>query len=46
MEVVGAGIASLAFWGFMAAAVIVGVWDKAKKREAQHETRRLFSEGN
>ena len=40
MEMVGAGIASLAFWGFMAAAVIVGTWDDAKKREAQHETLR------
>jgi hypothetical protein len=46
MEMVGAGIASLAFWGFMAAAVIVGVWDKAKKREAQHETlRRMIAAG-
>ena len=47
MEMVGAGIASLAFWGFMAAAVIVGVWDKTKKREAQHETlRRMIASGN
>ena len=45
MEMVGAGIASLAFWGFMAAAVIVGVWDGAKKREAQHETLRRMIEG-
>ena len=47
MEMVGAGIASLAFWAFMAAAVVVGVWDKAKKREAQHETlRRMIASGN
>lgn len=47
MEMVGAGIASLAFWGFMAAAVIVGVWDKAKKRETQHETlRRMIASGS
>jgi hypothetical protein len=46
MEMVGAGIASLAFWGFLAAAVIVGTWDGAKKREAQHETlRRMIESG-
>jgi hypothetical protein len=46
MEMVGAGVASLAFWGFMAAAVIVGTWDKAKKRETQHETlRRMIASG-
>jgi hypothetical protein len=46
MEMVGAGIASLAFWGFMAAAVIVGVWEKTKKRDAQHETLRRMLESN
>lgn len=47
MDMIGAGIASLAFWGFMAAAVIVGTWDKTKKREAQHETlRRMIASGN
>ena len=45
MEMVGAGIASLAFWGFMAAAVIAGVWDAARKRDAQHETLRRMIEG-
>ena len=45
MEMIGAGIASLAFWGFLAAAVIAGTWDRAKKREAQHETLRRMIEG-
>ena len=45
MEMIGAGIASLAFWAFMAAAVIAGVWDGAKKRDAQHETLRRMIEG-
>ena len=45
MEMIGAGIASFAFWGFMAAAVIAGVWDGAKKRDAQHETLRRMIEG-
>jgi len=46
METIGAGIAALAFWGFIAAFVVAGVWDGAKKREAQHETlRRMIESG-
>lgn len=46
METIGAGIAALAFWGFIAAVVVAGVWDGAKKREAQHETlRRMIESG-
>ncbi len=45
METIGAGIASLAFWGFVAALVVAGVWDGAKKRDAQHETLRRMIEG-
>jgi hypothetical protein len=42
----GAGLASLAFWGFVAAIIVAGVWDGAKKREAQHETlRRMIESG-
>ena len=45
MEMVGAGIASFAFWAFIAAVVVAGVWDRAKKRDAQHETLRRMIEG-
>ena len=42
----GAGLASLAFWGFLAAVVIAGVWDSIRKRDAQHETvRRMIESG-
>ena len=45
-EGLGAGIAALAFWGFIAAMVVGGIWDGAKKREAQHETlRRMIESG-
>ena len=43
---IGAGLATLAFWGFVATAVVAGVWDGIKKREAKHETvRRLVENG-
>lgn len=46
MEGVGGGLAALAFWGFIAAVVLAGVWDNAKKRQVQHETlRRLIESG-
>lgn len=42
----GAGLASLAFWGFVATAVVAGVWENIRKRDAQHETvRRLLESG-
>jgi hypothetical protein len=42
----GAGLASLAFWGFIAAVVVAGIWYDIRKREAQQETiRRLFESG-
>lgn len=42
----GAGLATLAFWGFVATAVVAGVWDNIRKREAKHETmRRLLESG-
>ena len=45
-EGLGAGLAALAFWGFIAAMVVGGIWDAAKKREAQHETlRRMIESG-
>jgi hypothetical protein len=42
----GAGLAALAFWGFIAAVVVSGVWFDIRKREAQHETvRRIIESG-
>ena len=42
----GAGLASLAFWGFLGTAVIAGVWESIRKRDAQHETvRRMIESG-
>lgn len=42
----GAGLASLAFWGFLATAVIAGIWESIRKRDAQHETvRRMIESG-
>jgi drug/metabolite transporter (DMT)-like permease len=43
---IGAGLAAMAFWGFIATAVVAGVWDGIRKREARHETiRRLVESG-
>jgi len=42
----GAGLASLAFWGFLSTAVIAGIWENIRKRDAQHETvRRMIDSG-
>ncbi len=42
----GAGLAALAFWGFIAAVVVAGIWYDMRKKEAQHETiRRLLESG-
>jgi len=40
----GAGLAALAFWGFIAAVAVAGIWDGVRKREAQHETLRRLAE--
>ena len=43
---IGAGLAALAFWGFIAAAVVGSYWDAIRKRETQHETiRRAIESG-
>ncbi len=42
----GAGLASLAFWGFLASILVAGIWYDSRKRESQHETvRRLLESG-
>ena len=42
----GAGLAALAFWGFIASVVVAGIWYDIRKRDAQHETvRRIIESG-
>ena len=46
MEGLGGGLAALAFWGFIAAVVVAGIWYGIREREAQHETfRRIIESG-
>ena len=40
----GAGLAALGFWSFVAAVVVAGIWGEIRKREAQHETLRCTIE--
>ena len=43
---VGAGLASLAFWGFIASIVVAGIWYDLRKKQAQQETlRRVLESG-
>jgi hypothetical protein len=35
---IGAGLAAFAFWGFLAAVVVAGIWYDVKKRQTQQET--------
>ena len=40
------GLAAFGFWLFIGAAVVSGVWDSIRKREAEHETlRRMIEAG-
>ena len=42
----GAGLAAMGFWLFIAIVATGGVWDKIRKRDAQHETlRRAIESG-
>ena len=42
----GAGLAALAFWGFVGTVVVASVWSGIRKRDAQHETvRRMIESG-
>lgn len=46
MEGLGAGLAAFAFWGFIAACVVGGIWYAVREKEAQHETlRRMIDSG-
>ena len=40
MEGIGLGLASLAFWGFVAAVSVAGIWSEIRNKDAQHETMR------
>lgn len=46
MEDIGSGIAVLAFWGFIAAVSVAGIWDGVRKREAEQETIRRIIESS
>ena len=42
----GAGLAALAFWGFLASIIVAGIWYDIRKKDAQQETvRRLLESG-
>ena len=46
MDGLGAGLAAFAFWGFIAAVVVGGIWYAVREKEAQHETlRRMIDSG-
>lgn len=44
MEGLGAGLAALAFWGFLAAVVVGGIWYGLRERQAQYQTLRSLLE--
>lgn len=44
MEGIGLGLASLAFWGFIAAVSVAGIWSEIRNKDAQHETMRRIVE--
>lgn len=42
----GAGLAALAFWGFIASVAVAGIWYDIRKKESRQETiRRLVESG-
>ena len=46
LEGVGAGLAALGFWFFIAAIIVAGIWYDIAKRRTQHETlRRIVESG-
>ena len=40
----GAGLASIAFWGFIAAVVVAGIWNDIRKKAEQQKTIRTIVE--
>jgi len=46
MEGLGAGLSAVAFWGFLAAVVVGGIWYGLRERQAQYTTlQRLIESG-
>lgn len=46
MDGFGAGLSALAFWGFLAAVVVGGMWYGLRERQAQYDTvRRIIESG-
>jgi hypothetical protein len=46
MADLGFGLAAVAFWGFIAACVVGGIWYAIREKQAQHETlRRIIESG-
>jgi hypothetical protein len=46
VDSLGVGLAALAFWGFVASAVVSGVWYSIREKQAQHETlQRMIESG-
>ncbi|HJM49325.1 MAG TPA: DUF6249 domain-containing protein [Alphaproteobacteria bacterium] len=39
---IGAGLAAIGFWGFVAIVVVAGIWFYVRKRESEQETLRLM----
>ena len=37
---IGTGLGALAFWGFLGAVVVAGIWYDLRRRQAQQETLR------
>ncbi len=47
MDGLGAGLVSLAFWGFIASTVVGGIWYAIRENDAKQETlRRMIESGN
>jgi hypothetical protein len=46
MAEIGFGLAALAFWGFIAACVVGGIWYAVREKQAQHETLRHIVESD
>lgn len=46
MESFGFGMASFAFWAFVATCVVAGIWSSIREKDARHETlRRIIDSG-
>lgn len=46
MDSLGVGLAALAFWGFVASAVVSGIWYSIREKQAQHATlQRMIESG-